>query len=61
MVAWQYEAIGSDQESVALIAYDEAGMAEAVGSLYEAVAGMKPLMPWKPATSHGVQPAGEGQ
>jgi hypothetical protein len=41
--AWQRDAIGPGQESVALIAYDEAGIAEAVGSVYEAVAGIEAL------------------
>jgi hypothetical protein len=31
---------------VALIAHDEAGMAEAVGSFFEAVAGLEPLTRW---------------
>lgn len=45
MLAWQMEGVGHGQESVTLIAYDAAGMSEAVGSLYEAVAGMDPLTP----------------
>jgi hypothetical protein len=44
--AWQRDAIGPGQESIALIAYDEAGMAEAVGSVYEAAAGLEPLTRW---------------
>ena len=40
-------ASGRGQESVTLIAYDEAGMQEAVGSFYEAVAGMEPLTRWE--------------
>ena len=36
MLAWQRDAIGANQESVALIAYDVDGMSEAVGSFYEA-------------------------
>ncbi len=43
MVAWQLDGVGRGQESIALIAYDEAGMSEAVGTAYEAVAGMEPL------------------
>ncbi len=46
MVAWQHEGVGRGQQSLTLIAYDEAGMAEAVGSLYEAIAGMDPLTKW---------------
>ncbi len=44
-VAWQSEGIGSGQESLTLIAYDAEGMAEAIGSMYEAVAGLDPLTP----------------
>jgi len=45
MIAWQRDGIGREQESVALIAYDADGMAEAVGSMYEAAIGMDPLTP----------------
>lgn len=43
LLAWQYAAIDRGVESITLIAYDEAGMEEAVGTLYEAVAGIEPL------------------
>jgi hypothetical protein len=46
MLAWQRDGVGPGQESITLIAYDEAGMAEAVGSFYEAVAGIEPLTKW---------------
>jgi hypothetical protein len=50
-IAWQADATGYfNQESIALIAYDEAGMAEAVGSVYECAAGIDPLMAMAPAT-----------
>jgi hypothetical protein len=42
-IAWQREGLGVLQESVTLIAYDKEGMAEAVGSCYEMVAGIEPL------------------
>jgi hypothetical protein len=42
-LAWQRDGVGPGQESITLIAYDEAGMAEAVGSAYEAAAGIEPL------------------
>src|SRR5206468_12576031 len=45
-LAWQRDGVGRLQESVTLIAYDEEGMAEAVGSFYEAVAGLDPLTKW---------------
>jgi len=48
MVAWQRDAIGAGQESVALVAYDAAGMSEAVGTVYEATAGMDPLTRFEP-------------
>jgi hypothetical protein len=42
-LSWQRDAIGANQESVALLAYDGEGMAEAAGTMAEAVAGMEPL------------------
>jgi hypothetical protein len=57
MVAWQRDGVGRGQESIALIAYDEAGMTEAVGSFYEAVAGMEPLTRWTWPASHELAPA----
>ncbi len=47
LIAWQRDGIGRGQESVALIAHDEEGMTEAVGSFYQAVAGQEPLTRWK--------------
>jgi hypothetical protein len=46
-IAWQRDGVGRGQESVALIATDEAGMSEAVGSFYEMVAGIDPLTRWE--------------
>jgi hypothetical protein len=46
MIAWQRDGIGRGQESIALLGYDEAGLGEAVGSFYEAVAGLEPLTKW---------------
>jgi hypothetical protein len=46
MIACQRDAVGHEQESITLIAHDADGMAEAVGTLYEAMAGMEPLTPW---------------
>src|SRR5205823_4684860 len=51
MLAWQRDGVGPGQESITLIAYDQAGMAEAVGSFYEAVAGIEPLTKWNLATN----------
>ncbi len=45
-LAWQRDGVGPGQESITLIAYDEKGMGEAVGSLYEAIAGIEPLTKW---------------
>lgn len=45
-LAWQRDGIGKGLESITVIAYDTAGMSEAVGSFYEAVAGLDPLTPW---------------
>jgi outer membrane protein assembly factor BamB len=52
MLAWQRDGVGYEQESVTLIAHDETGMAETVGSLYQAAAGLDPLARWVlPSTS----------
>lgn len=56
-VAWQRDGVGRGQESVTLIAYDEAGMQEAVGSFYEAVSGMRPLTRWDWPTGDTFVPA----
>ena len=46
-VAWQTDGIGYyNTESITLIAYDAAGMAEAVGTLFEWASGYEPLTPW---------------
>ena len=44
-LAWQRGSVGYGQESVSLIAYDAAGMAEAVGTCYEIAAGLDPNTP----------------
>lgn len=59
MLAWQRDAVGAGQESIALIAYDAAGMDEAVGTLYEAVAGMQPLTPFVMPSKNAVVPASQ--
>jgi hypothetical protein len=51
MLAWQRDCVGLNQESVALIAYDAEGIAEALGSLYEAAAGLEPLLALAPPAS----------
>lgn len=58
LMAWQSDGIGwGGQESITLIAYDEAGMAEAVGTLYEAASGLDPLTPWAPPAASVVTAA----
>src|SRR5207302_854529 len=55
LLAWQMDAVGYfNQESVCLIAHDEAGMAEAAGTLYELCASMDPLMKWTPPLTSNV-------
>jgi len=56
-MAWQEDALGRDQESVTLIAYDSAGMAEAAGTLYEAAAGLEPLTPTAVSLRNSLTPA----
>jgi hypothetical protein len=57
LVAWQRDGIGRGQESLTLIAYDEAGMSEAVGTVYQAVAGQVPLTRWKQPDTTAIRPA----
>ncbi|HKB35906.1 MAG TPA: hypothetical protein VKD72_05595 [Gemmataceae bacterium] len=57
MIAWQRDGVGRGQESVTLIAYDAEGMSEAVGSFYEAAAGLEPLTKWKLPESDTLTPA----
>jgi len=57
LLAWQRDGVGYWQESITLIAHDEAGINEAVGTLYEIAAGLDPLMPWNPPSSAAVTPA----
>ena len=57
MVAWQMDAVGMGQESLALIAFDADGMQQAVGTTYELMAGMEPLMPRGAPFSASVTPA----
>jgi len=45
MLAWNIQALGHDVHSVACIAYDAEGMSQAVGTLFEIVAGLDPLFP----------------
>lgn len=57
MIAWQRDAVGLNQESVALIGYDADGIAEAVGTLYECAAGLEPLLPFVPPSQATVSVA----
>jgi hypothetical protein len=56
-LTWQRDAVGLGQESVTLVAGDAEGMAEAVGSLYEAAAGIDPMTPWALPLASAVMPA----
>src|SRR5213075_150030 len=49
MIAWQRDMVSYQSESITLTAYDEAGMNQAVGSLYESAAAFDPLMVLTPA------------
>ena len=57
MLAWQRDAMGAGQESITLVAYDAAGMSEAVGTLYEATAGMEPLTHFQPPRAAAITAA----
>jgi hypothetical protein len=56
-LAWQRDALGARQESITLIAFDSPGMDEAVGTLYELLAGLEPLSPLAMPLSSTVAPA----
>ena len=56
-LAWQRDGVGHGRESITAIAYDAAGMAEAVGTLYEAMSGMEPLTPWAQPKASRIRPA----
>lgn len=60
MVAWQRDCVGLNQESIALIATDAAGMSEAVGTLYEMAAGIEAPLPLLPPAASSVSPASKG-
>jgi hypothetical protein len=57
MMAWQRDLVSYQSESITLLAYDEAGMNQAVGSMYEAAAAIDPLMPLSPAAPVTITPA----
>jgi len=57
MVAWQRDAVGFERDSIALVAHDAEGMAEAVGTLYEICAGLAPLTRWVQPDANEVAPA----
>lgn len=57
LLAWQRDLVSYQSESIALVAYDEAGMQEAVGTLYEAAAALDPLMALTPPAPAVVTPA----
>jgi len=56
-IAWQREALGVNQESITLIAFDAAGMDEAVGTLDELLAGLQPLTPLALPLTGAISPA----
>jgi hypothetical protein len=56
-VAWQRDGVGVMQESITLIADDADGMAEAVGTLYELLAGIDPLTPLALPRASTIRPA----
>ncbi|HUT33213.1 MAG TPA: PQQ-binding-like beta-propeller repeat protein [Planctomycetota bacterium] len=61
-VAWQIDCVGHGVESLACIAYDAEGMAEAAGTLFEAASNLRPLTEWVlPASSRVVAAAKKQQ
>jgi len=60
-LSWQRNAVSYGEESVTLIAYDAAGMDEAVGTLYEAAAGTQPQLALDPPTKAAITAATTAQ
>ncbi len=58
-LAWQRDAIGYGQESLTVIAFDAEGMDEAAGTLYEAAAGIDPVMALNIPLTSTVSPASQ--
>jgi hypothetical protein len=56
-IAWQRDAVSYGAESITLIGTDPAGISEAVGSLYEAAAGLDPLTQYALPAPAAVMPA----
>ncbi len=56
-LAWQRDGLAYGEESITLIAHDEAGLAEAVGSLYEVATGLRPLTRLTYPVSSAITPA----
>ena len=46
MIAWQLDCVRQGYESITAIAYDDKGMDEAIGSLYQAAAAVDPINPY---------------
>jgi hypothetical protein len=56
-IAWQRDALGVNQESITLLAFDAGGMDEAVGTLDELLAGLEPLTPLAMPLTSAISPA----
>jgi len=61
LVAWQIDCVGHGIESLACIAYDAEGMAEAVGTLFEAASNLRPLTDWVLPAHSALAPATKKQ
>jgi len=57
LLAWQVDVVAHGVESLTCVAYDAAGMREAVGSLFEAASGLMPLTRWVLPAHSQVTPA----
>jgi hypothetical protein len=57
MIGWQFYPLGRRLDTVALLAGDAQGLAEAVGSLLEIVAGLEPLLPAVPPATNRITAA----
>ncbi|HET6247179.1 MAG TPA: hypothetical protein VFE47_05710 [Tepidisphaeraceae bacterium] len=56
-IAWQRDAVSYGAESVTLIGYDAEGISQAIGTFYEAVAGIDPLTKYDLPAPANITPA----
>jgi len=56
MLAWNVQALGHDVHALVCLAYDAEGMSQAVGTLFEIMAGLDPIFPLALPSSARIEP-----